>query len=101
MLPLRQAGDIETAPLKNSCPSHREVVEAVGTLRNGCLAVVAARILWIADSAADVRANPHSAIHDRQIPTLYCGLYSAHDTSGFQSTKVPKRLSLHAHTCSS
>jgi len=36
---LRQAGDIQTAPLKNSGPGHRDVVKTVGTLRNGRLAV--------------------------------------------------------------
>ena len=29
------------------------------------------------------------------------GLYSAHETSGFQSTNTPLGLSFHAQTCSS
>src|SRR4029077_4400283 len=40
MLALCQAVNRETASLKNSCLGDRDVVEAAGTLRNGCLAVV-------------------------------------------------------------
>src|SRR5215468_548875 len=51
MLALREARDVEAAPLKDSRPGNCDVLESAGALRNGGLAMVEVRY----EAAAEVR----------------------------------------------